>query len=152
MSDMEICRQLTQSGAILTLVMAKTTQVFIALLIGAFLAPSANAKGKRTLVEFWHTGDDGLSERLADQVERALARSPDFTISTGRKLGTLIVTIPTNVEWKQIGERPQLRYQVEFASANSGTQGKTAGSCWDNLSECAYQIVKATKVAAQKLH
>ena len=111
-----------------------------------------NATSKRTLVEFWHTGDDGLSQKLADQVERALARSPDFSVSAGRKSGTLIVTIPTNVEWKQIGKRTQVLYHVEFSSVDSDMQSQTKGSCWeDRLSDCANQIVKATRIAAQKL-
>src|SRR5260370_32073870 len=37
---------------------------------------SKGAAAKPTLVEFWHVGDDGLSQRLAGRVEREFDRSP----------------------------------------------------------------------------
>src|SRR5260370_18631148 len=65
---------------------------------------SKGAAAKPTLVEFWHVGDDGLSQRLAGRVESEFERSPNFAIGSGKKPGTLVVTIPTNVEWKLVGK------------------------------------------------
>lgn len=76
-----------------SLAMARTMRIFFALLITISAAASLGGTGKRTLVEFWHTGDDGLSQKLADQVEGAFARSPDFTLSRGQQPGAMIVTI-----------------------------------------------------------
>ncbi len=56
-------------------------------------------------VEFWVVGDDGLTQRLRDAVERALKSSSEFTMSYGKKPGTLIVQIPTNVDWERVGSR-----------------------------------------------
>jgi len=103
-------------------------------------------------VEFWHVGDDGLSERLAEEVDRAFLRSPDFKPSNGRKPGTLIVHIPTNVDWRRIGNRLQVLYVVEFSSTNGQKLGVHKGSCWENqLAECADRIVKDSKSAARKM-
>jgi len=100
-------------------VMAKIPRAFLGLLITMATCTSLSASAQRTLVEFWHTGDDGLSQKLADEVERAFERSPDFILSTGRKPGALIVAIPTNVDWKKIRERTQVLYQVEFGFADN---------------------------------
>ena len=153
MSVIVIFRQLRQLRSYADVVMAKMMRVFSALLIVVSSTASIGGTGKRTLVEFWHTGDDGLSQRLADQVERGFERSSDFTLSTGRQSGTLIVRIPTNVDWKQVGKRTRVLYLVEFASADNEIASKTKGACWDdNLSECADKILKAAKAAAHKVH
>ena len=110
------------------------------------------ASPKTTPVEFWHVGDDVLSERLADQTESLFKRSPNFTLSSGRKPGTLIVTIPRNVEWQRVGKRDRVHYTVEFSSIGGQKLGIRTGSCWDdNLVTCATQIVKDAKAAARKL-
>lgn len=93
--------------------MKKTMRVLVALPIVISASASLGETGKRTLVEFWHTGDDGLSQKLAYQVERAFERSLDFTVSTGQQIGAMIVRIPTNVDWKQVGKRTRMLYQFE---------------------------------------
>ena len=119
-------------------------------------APAATgdpASIKPTLVEFWHVGDDGLSQKIADQVEAAFAQSPDFKLSGGHEPGTLIVTIPTNVDWKRVGKRTQVLYTVEFAWPDHKASSKATGACWDdNPAECAAQILSDAKSAAHKLH
>ena len=133
--------------------MKKTMRVFVALVIVISAAASLGGTRKRTLVEFWHTGDDGLSLKLAYQVERAFERSPDFTFSTGQQTGAMIVRIPTNVHWKQVGKRTRVLYQVEFASVDNRLVSRTKGACWDdNVSECADHFLKAGKTAAHKIH
>ena len=133
--------------------MAKIMRVFSALFIAMAATGSLGGTGKRTLVEFWHTGDDGLSQKLADQVERAFERSSDFSLSTGRPSGTLIVRIPTNVDWKQVGNRTRVLYHVEFASADNKIVSKRKGECWDdNVRECADQILKAARTVARRVH
>jgi hypothetical protein len=113
---------------------------------------SKGAAAKPTLVEFWHVGDDGLSQRLAERVESEFERSPNFAIGSGKKPGTLVVTIPTNVEWKLVGKRTQVSYNIEFATADNETISKSSGSCWENvLEKCATQIVEDAKVAARRI-
>jgi hypothetical protein len=65
----------------------------IAICLTASLSELGAPSAKRTLVEFWHVGDDGLSQRLRDEVESAFQRSSDFTSSSGKKPGTLVVYI-----------------------------------------------------------
>jgi len=97
-------------------------------------------------------GDDGFTQKLRDTLENAFKSSPDFSLSSGKKPGTLVVTIPTNVGWKQVGKRMQVLYTVEFASVDNQNIGTNTGSCWDDmLSKCAAQIVKDAKIAARKI-
>ena len=104
--------------------------LFAAVIVSVFCTRSAAAPGP-TLIEFCHAGDDGLSQRLADEVDKALSRSSDFIVSSGRKPSTLIVTIPTNVDWKQIDKQTRAFYKVEFSSTDGRNLGSYKGSCWD---------------------
>ncbi|MFL6301409.1 MAG: hypothetical protein ACJ71N_12470 [Terriglobales bacterium] len=102
-------------------------------------------------VELWHVGDDALSQRLAEKVESAFKRSPDFVLSSGRKQGTLIASIPTNIEWKYVAKQTQVFYNVEFSSVDGKKIGLSKGSCWaDELSKCATQIVRDAKSQRRK--
>lgn len=104
-----------------------------------------------TPVEVWTVGDDGLTQRLRDAVETKFKSSSDFALSIGKKEGTLIVTIPTNVSWTKEGTRTRLRYTVELSSIDDVGIGKSSGSCWDdNLAECASQIYRGAQKATHK--
>ena len=105
-----------------------------------------------TLVEVWCGGDDGLTIRLRDALENAFKSSPRFRLSFGKKPKTLIVSIPTNVEWNKVGKKTQVLYTVEFSSADNQKIGTSTGSCWDNaFAKCAAQIVKDAETAARKV-
>jgi hypothetical protein len=119
----------------------------IAAMIAVSLIVPACAMGasdaKQTPVEVWRGGDDGATLRLTDALEATFRASPAFVLSSGKKPGTLVVTIPTHVGWKQIGGRNQVLYTVEFTSADGRNLGTATGSCWDDaLSECADQIIR----------
>lgn len=128
---------------------------FCLLLIGAFIAGGVvteAAPAKASLVEVWVGGDDGLTQRLRDAVEHAFQSSPRFILSSGKKAGTLVVTIPTNVRWKQCGKRTQVFYTVEFASTDQQNLGTSKGSCWDDdFATCAAHIVGAAEIAARRI-
>jgi len=105
-----------------------------------------------TLVEVWCGGDDGLTIRLRDALENAFKSSPRFSLSFGKKPKTLIVSIPTNVEWNKVGKKTQVLYTVEFSLADNQKIGTSTGSCWDNaFAKCAAQIVKDAETAARKV-
>jgi len=124
----------------------------VAIMTSTALAAGA-ASPNPTPVEFWHVGDDGLSEKLADQVEAAFKRSSDFTLSSAKVPGILVVTIPTNVDWKKRGRRTRVSYTVEFSTMGSQVISKSAGSCWDDrLEDCAAQILENARIAARKNH
>jgi hypothetical protein len=117
------------------------------------VALAAGSTAKPIPVEFWHTGDDGLSQKLAYEVERTLERSADFTMRNERSPDTLVVRIPTNVDWSKEGQRTKVLYTVEFSSGDNRKISDYKGSCWeDNMPRCAAQIVKEAKIAARKIH
>jgi hypothetical protein len=114
---------------------------------------TSSAKRNPTLVEVWVVGDDRLTARLRDALEDAFKSSPDFRLSSGKKPGTLLVTIPSNVEWKQVGKRTKTLYTIEFSSVDNQVLGVSKGSCWDDVvMKCANKIVKdATVVTRRKV-
>lgn len=125
-----------------------------AIILALFIAQSTveGASTRQTLVEVWSGGDDGLTLRLKDTLEKAFKSSSAFALSSGKKPGTLIVTIPTHVGWKQKGKRTQVLYTVEFTSVDNQPLGTSTGSCWDDaLTKCAARVVKDAKIAARKM-
>lgn len=115
--------------------------------------PSAVGSTKPTPVEVWSRGDDVLTLRFRASLEEAFKASSAFVLSSGNKPGTLIVTIPTHVEWKQVAKRTKVLYTVNFASVDNQSLGASDGSCWDDaLTKCAKKVVKDAAAAARKLH
>jgi hypothetical protein len=108
--------------------------------------------GKTTLVEVWSRGDDGLTMRLRASLESAFKSSSAFSLSSGKKPGTLIVTIPTNVGWRQVSKRTKVLYTVDFASVENQHLGISKGGCWDDaLSKCTDKIVKDAIAVTHKV-
>jgi hypothetical protein len=110
------------------------------------LALSVNAfcetPSKRTLVEYWYSGDDGLSQRLTVAVEAAFKTAHDFTPSFGKKPGTLIVYVPHHVGWEKKFWRTRALYTVEFKSSEGQDLGTESGACWaSDMGKCASRIL-----------
>jgi hypothetical protein len=138
----------------------------IAACLGARLFATSGDASTPIPVEFWHVGDDALSQKLAETVERAIRRSPEFRltpISPGRKL---VVFIMSNVKWEMVGKKTKAMYAVQFLWLNETSNvpelehryeqakeiSKQRGSCWDNaLPICAAQIMSGAKEAARKI-
>jgi hypothetical protein len=94
-------------------------------------------------VEVRTGGDDGLTQRLADQLRATFAAAPTYIAGTLAK--RLIITIPTHVEWRKIDGKTWITYRLEIASGPKSIQ--SSGSCWEaGMSLCANQIVKAAAV------
>jgi hypothetical protein len=116
------------------------------------LACSRQGRTDRTIVEVRANGDDGLTLRLRDAIERAATSSNEFQIRTAQKTPTLIVSIVSNVEWQTVGTRTRLTYQVQFADNATVILGKNSGSCWeDALSDCSAEVLRSAKLAKGKL-
>lgn len=64
-------------------------------------------KQRETPVELWCVGDDVFSKAMCKAFFAAFESSPDFKLQDKNKLGNLIVTIPENVGWKEIGKRTE---------------------------------------------
>ncbi len=139
----------------------------IAALIGSTLSTWCADRTAPIPVEFWHVGDDALSQKLAVAAERAFRRSPSFRLTTPGKGRTLVVTIMRNAEWETVGKRTKATYTVQFSSLddnsakNPDAEQRIAlareismqkGSCWTTeLPRCAAQIVRDAKIAARKM-
>jgi hypothetical protein len=114
-------------------------------------------KQSQTPVELWCGGDDNLTQGVCRALDSEFASTQDFVIRTGESSGerpvTLIVTIPTNVDWKERSKRTRVFYTVEFKSSGDKKLGAKKGACWENdLKACASQIVKQARTAARKLN
>jgi len=108
-------------------------------------------KGK-TPVELWCVGDDDFSTRMCKAFFAAFESSPDFNLQEENKPGNLIVTIPENVGWKEVGKRTKITYVVEFGMSDKPVFMKRRGWCWhEEYAKCANQILKEARVAARKL-
>jgi hypothetical protein len=120
-----------------------------------------------TPVEFWHRGDDSLSQKFAVAVERAFKRSPNFRLTASSKSRALVVMMTRTVDVEMIGKRARVKYDVRLSSlddkmaSNPSVQerfalatevGTQRGSCWVNeLAQCAAQIVSEADTARRKM-
>jgi hypothetical protein len=104
-------------------------------------------------VEVWRGGDDGLTIRLGEAIEAAFQASSLFTLSGGLKPGTLVVTIPSNVDWKEVGSRVRVSFKVTYTDPAERPLGRAAGKCWDDeLPVCAAEILKRARKPSRALH
>ena len=112
---------------------------------------SSSQPARRTPVEIWRGGDDGLTSRFADTLEIAFRGSSEFSLSSGKAPGSLIVVIPSNVTWKQAGGRKQMNYDIEFTNVSSLSLGSSHGSCdVERLQVCAARVLGDAKLARVK--
>src|SRR5690349_13993682 len=121
-------------------------KAFSFLLVGLtlFLSSAPLSASKKPIpIEVWSGGDDGLTQRFKDALERTFESSSEFALSTGKKPGTLVATIPTHVQWMKQGSRTQIRYKVQFTSIDESRLGDSKGRCWeDELSNCTAQVYR----------
>ena len=126
--------------------------VVLVCLVPAFQKTTNPIKQTQTLVEVWCGGDDNLTQGLCRALDSEFASTSDFVPSSGERPGTLIVTVPTNVDWKDSGKRTRVFYIAKFTSRNDKKLGGRKGACWENdFSTCASQIVRQARKAARKL-
>lgn len=118
--------------------------------VSACAAPSSSVG--RTSVEIRRGGDDGLTVRFADALEAAFRRAPGFSLGSGKVADTLIVTIPSNVTWKQTGDRTQVNYSIMFSTIDSQPVGSSSGTCWeDQLQQCIDHVLEDAKAVKKNL-
>ena len=129
----------------------KTLLITIFALVFVLMSGRSSAQPRPTLVEVWCGGDDGLTIRLRDAVEHAFSTSPDFQMSSGKLSGTLLVTIPTHVEWKRAGKKTRVLYRIDLSVVDGKNFGEKTGACWDDdLQICSKSIVKDSRNALHK--
>lgn len=122
------------------------------ILIFCFLIASCTYESSHSNIrpiELWVSGDDALTTELADALEKAFKSSKDFIMSNEKLPGTLIVSIPTHVQFEHFGSRTKVFYTVEFSTIHNEKIGTSTGSCMDNnLSECTSKILIEAKAAS----
>jgi hypothetical protein len=98
-------------------------------------------------VQIFTGGDDGLTHRLVDAIRSEFTRSARFTLASSDGPDALVVTIPTHVDWKEVGGKTQVTYQLQLQRAGRDL-GKSSGECWDDeLTVCAQKVLRAATVA-----
>ena len=108
-------------------------------------------KPPKMFVELWCGGDDTLTQGVCFAAQNAFESSADFALADENDRA-LVVTIPTNVDWKEKNHRIRVSYTVEFSAADAKKVIKRKGACWDDdYAVCASQILKEAKIAHRKL-
>jgi hypothetical protein len=127
--------------------MPLTVVIFLSMALGAL-----NASSNPKPIDLRCDGDDALTQRVCAALKDKFKSSADFKLSTGNEPGILVVTIPTNVDWEQVGKRTKVIYRAVFATIDDQKIDTTVGSCWeDALTKCADQVAKQARVVAHKL-
>ena len=88
-------------------------------------------------------GDDGFTQRLADAARGKFEKSAAFTLAPASATNALIVTIPTHVEWQEVGRKTRISYKLRLERAGRVLE-ESGGACWENeLHVCAESILVA---------
>jgi hypothetical protein len=129
-----------------------------AFVLGSVLAVGCAASRRpalhvdKTPVEVWGGGDEALTNKFRDALEAAFAKSPVFANSYGKKPGTLIVTIPSAVGWRDVGQRTRIFYRVVYSDIAGRSLGKATGKCWeDEIAKCTGHVVKRAEAMAGQM-
>ena len=107
---------------------------------------------KTTPVEVWRVGDDALTSRFRDELESAFRAAPEFSLSSGKVPGTLVVTIPTHVAWREIGGETEVSYSINFTGPAGEALGESVGRCLEHrLEDCVTHVLKDARSVRLKL-
>jgi hypothetical protein len=113
---------------------------FAALLIASYASAGSDGTEPLTRIELWCVGDDGLTQRFRDALERAIKNNNEFTLAFGhepRSSTTMVVTIEDHLSWRPVRTRAEVSYKIKFEDSKGKKLGNSAGSCWeDKLSIC----------------
>jgi hypothetical protein len=92
--------------------------VIVFLLAAAMAAMAATTTS--TPVDIRCSGDDGLTQRVCAAIEDKFRLSTDFALDIEGKSGILIINIPTNVHWEQVGKK--MKVSTRFSSQHGKTE------------------------------
>ncbi|MGC2636518.1 MAG: hypothetical protein WA294_05025, partial [Acidobacteriaceae bacterium] len=107
-------------------------------LIAPCISKAQSPAAQKRVVDVRCNGDDGLTSRLCEAIQRALRAQPDLVMEDATHHETLIVQIPTNVSWKSDGQGMQVFSAVKFLNPNGETLKSSRVSCHNpGLSHCA---------------
>lgn len=139
--------------------MRSSSRFFIGAVVAITLCGTGTAADAPMLVDVFANGDDVLTLTLAYAIEKALISSPDFVVRNQGMMegaegtvGILVVTIPTNVAWRERRGRTRIIYTVEFSTKDNNRVLKTHGCCWErSVKKCAKEVLQDAKLAAKRV-
>ena len=130
----------------MSLIPARRVVLLAALIATPGCSAPFDASGERTPVEIWRAGDDGLTVRVGESLEKVFRNEARFVLSSGNKPGTLRVIIPTNLSWKEASGQTQVSYIVQFTGPHSELLGTNQGTCLEiQLEDCSNRVLVAAK-------
>lgn len=87
-----------------------------------------------------------MTSRLRDASEQAFNASSDLPLAIKDRHAVYKVVIPTNVDWKQVGNRTKVIYTIVVMKMDDRKVGTFKGSCWDSdFRRCGTQVVDGTR-------
>lgn len=99
------------------------------------------------LAELRVGGDDGLTQRFADAIRRAIEFSEDFALPRAHQ-GQLIMTIPTHLSWQEDQGKLNFEYLVLFTDRDSRNLGTSTGTCGESdMETCSASVVSDARAA-----
>ena len=111
--------------------------VFVAFMTTATIGVAQDKPASAIATEYAWTGDDGLTQRFREALERALEASRDFDVRRAGAREKLRLSIPSNLYGAEIGGRLNFQYVVIFTNQDSKYLGVSIGSCWAERAEIA---------------
>jgi hypothetical protein len=107
------------------------------------LATFSQAESPVTDIEIWSGADDGLTQRLVDELRQTVAKDPRFRLALAYTSGAFKILIPTNVQWTKMSA--DVTVSADF-SIDGKALGQTTVVCTQStLGECARKIFLAAK-------
>ena len=108
---------------------------------------SAMPPNERVSVAIRLVGDDGLSLKFGEALDRAVARDDILRNSKDDVSAQLSIESDENVRWDELSGRVVIIYTIFFGS---GRSDPIAGVCWENdIAKCARDIVRLARIKAQ---
>lgn len=127
--------------------------ILVLTLLATPLHTLAQERKPTTSTELWVTGDDGLTQRFAQALTTSLSKSKVLSAPTSNNNDGLVLTIPSNLYWQEVGGNTNFQYVVIFTDRSSKYLGISIGACWENgMSWCADTAVgEAEKAWSNRL-
>ena len=139
--------------------MRSCRRFFIGAVVAITLCGTGAAAEAPMLVEVLSGAHDGLTQKFAVAIEKALISSPDFVVrrqgmmeGAEGTVGILVVRIPTHVYPRHRGRRTRIIYRVEFSTKDNHRVLETQGCCWaGSVKKCAKEVLQDGKLAAKRV-
>lgn len=113
-------------------------------------APSASHPIIPVPFQIFTGGDDGLTQRLAQAVRDEFENSMAFTAVPVSAPNVLMVTIPTNVGWEEMGGKTRVTYRLRLERGGL-LLGESGGTCWEyELRACAQTVLDSAVRATSR--